>query len=255
MSVSENNRKPTYVLKLDLQGYFMSLPRVELFKSACWGLDRQFEKDSFEYKTCRYLWKEIIFDDPTRDVVRRCPWNWKVLPKSKSLFHAKEGCGIVIGNLTSQLLSNIYLDKLDRYVTLELGFKPYGRYVDDFYIVHNDKQELLDLYVKIDEFLKNIGLKLHPKKKFLQEINKGIPFLGAVVYPFRIHPNKRTKNGFFRTAHELYVEDCSEERRAFLEESHTSYNGIIEHYCNKKWRRKVELLRKAKGTTDNLLTQ
>lgn len=247
MSVSDNARKPTYVLKLDLQGYFMSLPRQKLFESACWGLNRQFERDSFEYKTCRYLWKEIIFDDPTCDVIMRCESNWKDLPKSKSLFHAREGCGIVIGNLTSQLLSNIYLDKLDRFITHDLGFKHYGRYVDDFYIVHNDKQCLLDATVKIENFLSNIGLKLHPKKKFLQEINKGIPFVGAVVYPFRIQPNKRLKNGFFKSAHRLYTEGYPKNRQAFLEDSFQSYNGMMEHFRNKKWRRKVELLRKARG--------
>jgi hypothetical protein len=157
----------------------------------------------------------------------------------------------VIGNLTSQLLSNIYLDKLDRYITIDLGFKHYGRYVDDFYIVHNDKRVLLDLVPKIDKFLRDIGLKLHPKKKFIQEINKGIPFLGAVVYPFRIMAGKRTKGGFFHSAHKLYTENHPESRRKHLAQSHISYNGIIEHFCNKKWRGKVELLRKAKGATDN----
>lgn len=45
------------------------------------------------------------------------------------------GRGIVIGNLTSRLLSNIYLDQLDRYVKFELGHKHYGRYFDNFYIL------------------------------------------------------------------------------------------------------------------------
>lgn len=167
----------------------MSLPREKLYERAVWGLLRQYGKDAWEYKLCKYLWKEIIFDNPTKGVqVRGSRRNWDDLPRSKSLFCAKEGCGIVIGNLTSQLLSNIYLDQLDRFVKYKLKFNNYGRYVDDFYIISTDKAELLDAIPVINDFLTNIGLKLHPKKKFLQTIRRGVPFLGAVVYPHRIHP-------------------------------------------------------------------
>ena len=247
MSASDNNQKTTYVLKLDLQGYFMSLPKNKLYEAAVWGLDRQFDKSSFEYKACKYLFKEIIYDDPTDGVRIRDKRNWNDLPKSKSLFYAPAGRGIVIGNLTSQLLSNIYLDKLDRYVTYDLGLKRYGRYVDDFYVVHNDKTRLLRAAKEIDDFLASIGLKLHPKKKFLQEINKGVPFLGAVVYPFRIQPGKRLKAGFFRSAHKLYRESHAGRNSDFLAESFQSYNGLIEHMKNKKWRRKVEQYRNSRG--------
>ena len=75
-------------------------------------------------------------DDPCRDVRRKgWPQDWRNVPDAKSLFKQPAGVGIVIGNLTSQLLSNIYLDQLDRFVTQTLGWKAYGRYVDDFYIV------------------------------------------------------------------------------------------------------------------------
>ncbi|GHU54248.1 hypothetical protein AGMMS49975_14370 [Clostridia bacterium] len=248
MSVSNNAAEPAYVLKLDLQGYFMSLPRDGLFESVRWGIDRQFAKNSFEYKTCVYLWREIIYDDPTRNVTKRgSPRDLADLPKSKSLFHAKKGTGIVIGNLTSQLLSNIYLDKLDRYVMYDLGLKHYGRYVDDFYIVHNDKARLIKAAKEINGFLESIGLKMHPKKRFLQEINKGVPFLGAVVYPFRLQPGKRLKKGLFKSAHRLYAEPRPEYDLERLERSLQSYTGMLEHFRNKKWRRKIELIRKTRG--------
>ena len=132
-SVSGCYTKDAYVLKLDLQGYFMSLNRKMIYDRVLWGLDRQFPEKGFNYQICKFLWKVIIFNDPTKNAIIQCPRSaWKGLPASKSLFKQPKGRGIAIGNLTSQLVSNIYLDQLDRFITFELGFKHYGRYVDDF---------------------------------------------------------------------------------------------------------------------------
>lgn len=142
-SVSHNYAKETYVVKLDIQGYFMSLPRRELYARAIWGLNRQFEgrEKSREYEMMKFLWQTTIFDDPIHGVRRKGDLaGWDKLPASKSLFGQPAGKGIVIGNLTSQLLSNIYLDQLDRFIVYELGYKHYGRYVDDFYIVVSAEQ-------------------------------------------------------------------------------------------------------------------
>ena len=225
-SVSCNYTKPAYILKLDLQGYFMSLDRKKLYQRATWGLDRQFPYGGYCYQLCKFLWKVIIFNDPLKDVVLNCPRSaWKGLPPSKSLFHQKEGRGIAIGNLTSQLLSNMYLDQLDRFVTLELGFKHYGRYVDDFFIVLGSKDELIKATTVIERYLqRSLLLTLHPHKRHLQECNKGVAFLGAVIYPFRIHPGKRLKNNLLAS---LANPDCSTATEA-------SYRGLVKHYKNKK---------------------
>ncbi|MDR2541347.1 MAG: RNA-directed DNA polymerase [Candidatus Peribacteria bacterium] len=71
------------------------------------------------------------------------------MPPSKSLFFTKPNCGLPIGNLTSQLFSNIYLHDLDVYITKVLGLSYYGRYVDDFVIVHRDKAYLQKLVNEI----------------------------------------------------------------------------------------------------------
>lgn len=280
-SCSRNYTKPAYILKLDLQGYFMSLNRKKLYQRAMWGLDRQFpnkldlrktsqpsernrvsrtsfssidvatatspsdktnseslqsrpeesaslRKSSrgYNYQSCKFLWKTIIFNDPLKNVSLNCPRSaWKGLPPSKSLFHQPKGQGIAIGNLTSQLLSNMYLDQLDRFVTLELGFKHYGRYVDDFYIVSSSKEELVKATIGIERYLeRNLLLALHPHKRHLQECHKGVAFLGAVVYPFRIHPGKRLKHNLLAA---LLSPDCSPE-------TETSYRGLVKHYKNKK---------------------
>lgn len=167
----------------------------QIYARTMWGLNRQFQEKGFVYQICKFLWKVIIFNDPTKDVIMKCPRSaWRGLPSSKSLFKQPKGQGVAIGNLTSQLVSNIYLDQLDRYVTFELGFKHYGRYVDDFYIVDSNKETLTQTTILIEKYLKEeLLLTLHPNKSYLQHINKGVAFLGAVVYPYRIHPGKRLK--------------------------------------------------------------
>lgn len=219
MSVSQNGRREAWVLKLDVRGYFMSMPRRKLYERAIWGLDRQFNRGSWEHDVGSFLWRQIIFDDPVKGVKIRAPENWKNLPKSKSLFHAKEGCGIVIGNLTSQLLSNIYLDQLDRFVKFELGCKHYGRYVDDFYFVGESHDELAAYVEKVRDFLRGIGLVMHPKKIFLQKAERGVPFLGVVVYPWRIQVGERCRKRMLR------AED---------EESIISYKGLTMWYKHEK---------------------
>lgn len=86
----------------------MSLSRKKLYAKIVWGLKKQFPRKGWLYDLCMFLWKRVIFDDPclkARIVGSRKDWD--CLPNNKSLFCQPAGQGIVIGNLTSQLLSNI----------------------------------------------------------------------------------------------------------------------------------------------------
>ena len=97
-----------------------------------------FEDDREDIK---WLADITVNDHPERHCVLKSPWSeWRLLDKNKSLFYVGDICGLPIGNLISQLLANFYLNEFDHYVTEDLGFPNYGRYVDDFYIVHNDKE-------------------------------------------------------------------------------------------------------------------
>lgn len=234
-SVSRSYTRPAYVLKLDMQGYFMSLERKKLYVRAMWGLDRQFPDKGYAYQVCKFLWKVIIFNDPLKEAVFNCPRRaWRGLPPSKSLFHQPKGRGIAIGNLISQLLSNIYLDQLDRYATVELGFTHYGRYVDDFYIVSTNKAELVKASAVIERYVNDeLGLVLHPHKRHLQECHKGVAFLGAVIYPFRIHPGKRLKHNLLAA---LSSQDCPRETEA-------SYRGLVKHYKHHQLLKMVDIAR------------
>ena len=204
-SVSENRTKEVWVITLDIQGYFMSLDRKKLYKRAISGLDKQYQgRKGVIYQLIKFCLYQIIMDDPVKGVKRiGWPHDWEGLPKTKSLFGQPKGIGIVIGNLTSQLLSNIYLDQLDRYIKFDLGYKHYGRYVDDFYIVVPKEklaQAIRDIKA-IRNYLKRLGLTLHPDKKHIQPASRGVAFLGAVVYADAIHPGKRlirnTKKAFY----------------------------------------------------------
>ena len=230
-SVSENYSRETWVIKMDIQGYFMSLPREKLYRRAMWGLNRQFEGNyGKEYEIMRFCWEQTIFDDPCRGVKKKgWPENWRDLPDSKSLFKQPPGVGIVIGNLTSQLLSNIYLDQLDRYVVYDLGWKHYGRYVDDFYIVvtKDDLHEAIADVERIREYLKRLGLTLHPHKLSVQPADRGVAFLGGVVYPGRTFPGQR----IVRNARVAFSETAEGVRDV---ESVVSYLGHMKYFSSRK---------------------
>ena len=236
-AITQNYKRKASVIKLDIQWYFMSLPRRKLYERILWGLNQQFPEHGEVYKLCRYLWREIIFDDPTKDVKRRgSRADWYLLESlKKSLFAQPRGRGIVIGNLSSQLLSNIYLDQLDHYVMEELGYKYYGRYVDDFYILVTEeeyKQALIDVEA-IERFLELLGLTLHPKKRYIQPVSHGIPFLGAVVYPGRKVPARRIKNNFYKTFYRLKT------GKPVDLASLVSYMGHLEHLDSIRLKQKV----------------
>ena len=158
-----------------------------------------------DYDLILYLIREIVFNDPTKNCQIRGNRNqWVGLPPSKSLFHTPDGCGLPIGNLTSQLFSNVYLSKLDDFVKRTLRVKHYGRYVDDFFIVGTDRAKLMQLVPVIRNFLKEeLGLMLHPDKIYLQEVTKGVNFLGANIKPYRrylVNKTKRRINRQMRSA-------------------------------------------------------
>ncbi|MBQ3250810.1 MAG: group II intron reverse transcriptase domain-containing protein [Bacteroidales bacterium] len=184
---SDNYRKECYVLKLDIEGYFMNISRQRLYDMIVSRLQKYSSSHrlSFDLLLALRLLSQVIFNDPVKGCYRKGRISdWKELPFSKSLFHAAPGCGLPIGNLTSQLFSNIYLSGLDDYVKRVLKFRHYGRYVDDFYIVGSSKDELLDAIPDIRSYLSSeLGLRLHPRKVHLTDIRKGVRFLGAVVKP------------------------------------------------------------------------
>ncbi len=92
--------------------------------------------DLYDFQLVEYLLEKIVMHDPLKDCIRIGGIeSWEGLSPSKSLFCSEPGKGLPIGNLTSQLFSNIYLDGLDHFVEALVGPGRYGRYVDDFFII------------------------------------------------------------------------------------------------------------------------
>lgn len=204
--------------------------------------------DAFRKDLALYLAAVILADDPTtRCIFRGSRSDWDGLPRSKSLFHTRPGCGLPIGNLTSQLFSNVYLDDFDHFVKKQLGFRFYGRYVDDFYLVHPDESRLKLAVPLIRAFLATeLGLTLHPDKVFLQHYRKGVNFLGATLKSERIYVSNRTKRNFERNIRdwsdrlESSVPDRTDLVR--LRASVNSYLGILRHFRTFNIRKRVLLM-------------
>ncbi|PMQ04206.1 Group II intron-encoded protein LtrA [Dyella sp. AD56] len=106
-----------------------------------------------------------------------------MVPAHKRLENAAPGCGLPIGNLSSQFFANVYLDALDQFVKHTLKARRYARYVDDFVLVHRDRAVLEQWQHDIETFLgRELGLKLKADIR-LRPLSAGIDFLGYVVYP------------------------------------------------------------------------
>lgn len=99
-----------------------------------------------------------------------------------------DGKGLCIGFQTSQWLAVYYLNKLDHYVKEKLGIKCYGRYMDDFYLIHKDKAYLEYCFKCIKKYCElYLEMSLN-KKSYIHPFNQGICFLGyRVTYDPRTH--------------------------------------------------------------------
>ena len=168
------------------------------------------------------------------------------LPESKSLFFSAKNKGLPIGNLTSQLFGNVYLNEFDYFIKHKIGCKYYGRYVDDIVIVHEEKEHLKSIVPLLREYLENeLELELHPKKIYLQHLFKGVNFLGTVIKPYRIYIRDHIKGNFYQKIqywNNLLIEKqyhfTGREVKQFLS-SVNSYLGIMKHYNTYNLRKKM----------------
>lgn len=149
--VSQNKTKTCWVLKCDIKKFFANIDHSILLN----------------------ILAEYI---PDEDIL----WLLKQVVAS---FETKPNAGLPLGNLTSQLLVNIYMNKFDQFVKHKLKFGYYIRYADDFAILSDSQKQLEDLIPKIQNFLvEELKLALHPNKIFIKTLNSGIDFLGWVHF-------------------------------------------------------------------------
>jgi len=131
-----------------------------------------------------------------------------------------KGAGIPLGNLTSQIFANIYLNELDQFIKHDLKIKYYIRYADDFLILNTKKLQLKPSLISIGNFLLNdLKLQLHPKKIILRKLTQGIDFCGYVVLPHFILPRTKTKRRIMKNVSSKQISN----------ESFQSYLGYFSH--------------------------
>ena len=191
--LSRNNSRNIFGLKCDVKKFF----------------------DSVKHDILLELIKNKIQD----------PYAIQLLQKIIQSFKTEEGKGLPIGNVTSQLFANIYLNELDQFIKHELKIKCYLRYCDDFVILNPNFHNLRNVTDKAQNFLKSkLKLSLHPDKIIIRKYNQGIDFLGYVVRPYCINLRTKTKNRMLRKINERNL---------------PSYLGVLKHCSGYKLERKI----------------
>jgi len=135
-------------------------------------------------------------------------------------FRTELGKGLPLGNLTSQLLVNVYMNEFDQFMKHQVKAKYYIRYADDFIIFSDNKEQLKTVLLQISAFLEfRLGLKLHPDKVFIKTVASGVDFLGWTHFPDHRVLRTVTKRRAFRNIRE------KDGKRETVE----SYLGLLSH--------------------------
>lgn len=164
---SQNNHRPVFALKCDVKKFFDSINHEKLL-----GLIKR--KISCE----KSLW---------------------LIEKVISSFENTHGVGLPLGNVTSQLFANIYLDEFDQFIKRHLKVKYYLRYCDDFIILDPDQNALKNIIQPIRNFLnQRLNLNLHENKITLGKHTRGVDFLGYVALPHHRVLRTKTKKRIFK---------------------------------------------------------
>jgi RNA-directed DNA polymerase len=221
-----------YYLQLDVANFFASIHRATLWQMLKPRIERAGLSAAAQRATHALLNHPI-----ERTGVRwACsPTERAAVPPHKRLENAAPGCGIAIGNLSSQFFANVYLDRLDQFVKHTLKVRRYVRYVDDFVLVHESREQLHAWRDQIETFLRDeLRLELKAEQK-LRSLSEGCDFLGYVVYPThsivrrRVVAHCRAKLAEFERSGDRSAEACDRLRSVWA-----SYLGHFRHAAH--WR-------------------
>ena len=196
--VSDNHTKTVWVLKCDIKKFFASIDQETLIK----------------------ILEQYISD---RDIIL-------LLSQIVGSFNSgKNDKGLPLGNLTSQLLVNIYMNEFDQFVKHKLKAKHYIRYADDFVVLSHNKSWLEELLSKIADFLfEQLKLNLHPDKISIRTLTSGVDFLGWVHFTDHRILRTVTKKRMFRNLETNYKPEVL-----------GSYLGLLSHGNTSRLKEKV----------------
>lgn len=184
--VSFNNTRTCYCLKMDIRKFFANIDHKILV-----SILQKYIAD----KECLWLLKSIIVS-----------------------FRSKEpAVGLPLGNLTSQLLVNVYMNEFDQFVKHRLKEKYYIRYADDFVILSRDCKHLIEIILSMKDYLrKQLKLDIHQDKILIKTTSSGLDFLGFVNFTDHLVLRTRTKKRIFKRINP---------------DNRPSYFGLLKH-CN-----------------------
>jgi retron-type reverse transcriptase len=203
---SRNNTRSCYVLKCDVRKFFDSIDHdilMTILRKKIKDLDT--------------LWLlETVIESYT-----------SVVP---NLFQPRRQ-GVPIGNLTSQLFANVYMNELDQFIKHGLKVRYYARYTDDLVIVSMNREYLAGIIPKLNDFLREkLRLEFHPAKVNIHYDAKGVDFLGYLVFPHHLLVRRKTQRRIIRRLQEKLrsYRQRKIERQA-VEGSLRSYLGVLSH--------------------------
>lgn len=228
--------------KCDIEGFFMSIDKGVLWvlvKDVVMGCEDIPAEDK---EWWLWLGELLVKHKPEEDCRRQGDLGlWDLLPKEKSLF-CSDGKGLPIGNLTSQVFANLYMAAFDDYMLSLVGDNGfYGRYADDFIIVHEEKRVVLDAVKKARMWLQeNRGLTLHSRKLTVQRVRRGVTFTGYRIKGGRIFAGKRIMHNAMRVIGWWNKkENHTADDRRRLRDRYNSYQGMMRHTRSWQFRRKM----------------
>ena len=154
---------------------------------------------------------------------------WLLEEVIESFHSAGLDTGLPLGNLTSQLFVNIYMNEFDQFVKHKIKARHYIRYADDFVILSPDGDWLEAQIPIISKFLsEKLKLELHPDKIFIKTLASGVDFLGWVHFPHHRILRPTTGRRMFRKVSQNPID-----------ETFTSYFGLLKHGSTLKLRKRV----------------
>jgi len=185
--VSCNGKRRAYFLQLDVRNFFNRIDRKVLLGLLQHRLEKALANHALDRAECSeiYWLCSVLLKHNAADgaVKRGSPAEFDAVPTYKRLANAPDGCGLAIGNLTSQFFANVYLNELDQYIKHTLKCRFYLRYVDDFVLLDASEDQLLQWRSAIEDFLA-VQLKLELKEvNAPMPISSGCDFLGYITRP------------------------------------------------------------------------
>lgn len=199
--VSKNYSRPCYYLKCDIRKFYDSVDHEILLSRIRDGISDE--------RMCRLI--EVVVRSFHTDNVR--------------------GKGLPIGNLTSQIFTNIYLRPLDVFIAKHVGASSYARFADDFVILSHDLDRLTAFRETLQDFLmERCRLALHPQKVVVAPLHHGLDFLGYVLLPrYRRVRAKTLRRVFRRLSGTMARCFTAEASHSHLLRSISSYEGVLSH--------------------------